>query len=186
MLPQSDDDRRALLALARQAIEESVVHQQIPELPQFSGILSERACAFVTVRRKGRLRGCVGRTDRTLALGELVAQCAISAAMRDPRFPPVAAHEVADLEIEISVLSRFELLVPGAIHPGRHGVYIVRGQQRGLLLPQVAAEHRWSSERLLAETCGKAGLAPDAWRDPETQIFGFTADVFSDTDFQQG
>jgi AmmeMemoRadiSam system protein A len=178
----SHDDRRALLALARQVIVETVVRERVPDLPSFSGELSEPGSAFVTVRREGILRGCLGRTDRTLPLGEAVAQSAISAVLRDPRFPPVAAAEVADLEIEISVLSEFSMVPPDAVDPHRHGVCVVRGQQRGLLLPQVAAERHWSAERLLAEACGKAGLAPDAWRDSGSKIFAFTAEVFSDAD----
>jgi AmmeMemoRadiSam system protein A len=183
MPPLSLDDRRALLALARQVIVETVGHRRVPDLPPFVGELSKPGSAFVTVRRHGRLRGCLGRTDRTLPLGEVVAQCAISAVLRDPRFPPVVAGELADLEVEISVLSEFLLVPPNAVVPARHGVSIVRGQHRGLLLPQVAAEHDWPAERLLAEACGKAGLAADAWRDSATQIFAFTAEVFSRADF---
>src|ERR1700722_19350823 len=105
MPPLCLDDRRALLALARQVIEETVARERVADLSPFTGQLSEPGSAFVTVRRAGRLRGCLGRTDRTLPLGEVVAQCAISAVLRDPRFPPVTADEVAALEIEISVLS---------------------------------------------------------------------------------
>jgi AmmeMemoRadiSam system protein A len=183
MPPLSRDDRHALLALARQVIVETVVHERVPDLRPFTGELCKPGSAFVTVRRDGRLRGCLGRTDRTLALGEVVAQCAISAVLRDPRFPPVVADEVADLEIEISLLSEFSLVSPDSIDPHRDGVYVVRGQQRGLLLPQVAAERHWSAERFLTEACGKAGLAPDAWRNSGTEIFVFTAEVFSEADF---
>jgi AmmeMemoRadiSam system protein A len=178
--PLSDDDRRALLARARQAIVEIVVHNRTVELPAPTGRLAAPAGAFVTLHYFSRLRGCIGRTDASLPLAETVVQCAISAALHDPRFPPVAQNEIAGLEIEISVLSEFAPILPHAIEPGRHGLLIIKGEHRGLLLPQVAVEHHWSAARLLAETCEKAGLDREAWRDPETKILAFTADVFSE------
>jgi AmmeMemoRadiSam system protein A len=176
----SDDDRRALLARARQAIVETVVHNRTLELPSPAGPLAVPAGAFVTLHCFSRLRGCIGRTDAGLPLAETVVQCAIGAALHDPRFPPVGRNEIPCLEIEISVLSEFAPVLPQAIEPGRHGLLIIKGDHRGLLLPQVAVEHHWSATRFLAETCEKAGLDRDSWRDPETKILGFTADVFSE------
>lgn len=118
--------------------------------------------------------------DATLSLAETVTQCAIGAALHDPRFPSLGVDDLPSLEIEISVLSESAPIAPDAIQPGRHGLLVMNGTRRGLLLPQVAVEHRWSGERFLAETCEKAGLHRDAWRDAETQILAFTADVFSD------
>ena len=92
----------------------------------------------------------------------------------------MSAEEVANLEIEISVLTAPERILPEAIVTGRHGLIVARGSFRGLLLPQVATERNWSAQRLLEETCIKAGLARDAWRDPATEVFGFTAEVFSE------
>ena len=185
MPPLSSDERRALLALARFAILETVVHERVPDLSGYEGPASRKGAAFVTVRCRGELRGCVGRTDWNLPLGEVVAQCAISAVARDPRFPPILPGEVREVEVELSLLSEFQPIALASIVPGRHGLYVVRGARRGLLLPQVAAEHGWSAERFLMETCEKAGLEPAAWRDEETQVFGFTAEVFCESDLRE-
>src|SRR5205807_9055806 len=116
--------------------------------------------------RGGQLRGCVGQVEASDPLGDAVARAAINAALHDSRFPAVEVDEVGSLEIEISVLSPPELIAPEAILLGRHGLLIVNGEHRGLLLPRVAAGRRWSSQRFLEETCAKAGLPRDAWRDP--------------------
>lgn len=178
----SDKDRRDLLTLARRAILEAVRHFGLPDLPPVSERLREPAAAFVTIYRRGRLRGCIGRTNSADALAETVTQCAISAALRDPRFKPLRSEELRELEIEISVLSELQPSKPEELEAGWHGVLITRGTSRGLLLPQLATERKWSVERFLDEACRKAELPPDAWRDPATTIFAFTADVFSDAD----
>jgi AmmeMemoRadiSam system protein A len=108
---------------------------------------------------------------------------AVSSALEDPRFEATRPEELSDLEIEISILSVFEAIAPADVRPGIHGLMIQRGSNRGLLLPQVAAEYNWNAERFLEETCSKAGLPRDAWRNSETRIFAFTAEVFSDRDF---
>jgi AmmeMemoRadiSam system protein A len=181
----SSEDRRALLRRARQSIVQAVRCQSIADLPAPAGRLAEPGSAFVTAHCSRRLRGCVGRTDRTLALAEVVAQCAIAAALRDTRFRPVNPDELDSMSVEISVLSELEPMAGDALAVGTHGVAVCSGDRRGLLLPQVAVERGWSIERFLEETCAKAGLAPGAWRDPETQILGFTAEVFSEMDFVQ-
>jgi AmmeMemoRadiSam system protein A len=122
----------------------------------------------------------VGQVGNPGALGDVVARVAISAAMHDPRFQPVRAEEVSLLQIEISVLTVPERIAPGAVIAGQHGLLVERRSSRGLLLPQVAEERKWSSQRLLEETCVKAGLPRDAWRDPATKIYGFTAEIFSE------
>ena len=99
--------------------------------------------------------------------------------MQDPRFAPVAAGEIAALEIEISVLSPLESIRPEDIRIGEHGLVVSRGKFRGVLLPQVAIEHGLSVERFLEETCRKAGMERNAWKLPGTQIQGFTAEIFS-------
>lgn len=150
------------------------------------GRLAEPQGAFVTLYLGRRLRGCVGRVDTSDPLIETVAQSAISAALHDPRFAAVSANEVFDLEIEISVLSLLQPISADAIEAGKHGVLVCHGDNRGVLLPQVAAERQWSSSRFLAETCRKAGLDPEAWRDPQAQLFGFTVEVFSESSFRAG
>jgi AmmeMemoRadiSam system protein A len=176
----SDEDRRALLALARRTILETLSSLSLPDLPAALGRLADPAGAFVTLRCNGRLRGCIGRTDPGQSLAETVAQCAITAALQDPRFGPLTMEEMAGLEIEISVISELRPASPEEIQRGIHGIVVNRGASRGLLLPQVALEHGWSTAQLLEAACRKAGLERGAWRDSESQLFTFTAEVFSD------
>jgi AmmeMemoRadiSam system protein A len=180
----SCDDGLALLGIARRAISSAVIENCLPDFPPFSAPLSVLRGAFVTLYRGGKLRGCVGQVENRGPLAEAVARAAIDSALHDPRFPPVRVEEVASLEIEISVLSHLEPVAPDAIVVGRHGLLVVRPPFRGLLLPQVAAERRWSGQRLLEETCAKAGLPRDAWRDPTTQVSAFTAEVFSELELR--
>ncbi|HEX9759981.1 MAG TPA: AmmeMemoRadiSam system protein A [Candidatus Acidoferrales bacterium] len=188
MSPLPNDARRALLELARQAIAQAVCHQRIMDAPHIPGwpqdaVLQECSGAFVTLHARGRLRGCIGQMDGTRSLSGTVITCAIGAALHDPRFTPVTPQELPALEIEISVLSAPVPVCAQDVEAGRHGVMVVRGSgqgaPRGVLLPQVAVEHGWTAQRLLEETCRKAGLPLDAWRDPQTQILAFTAEVFS-------
>jgi AmmeMemoRadiSam system protein A len=174
----SSDDWLTLVEIARRAISCAVIEKRVLDFPPFSAILSEPRGAFVTLHQSGNLRGCVGQVENPGPLADVVARSAINAALYDARFPPVAAEEIPSLEIEISVLSVLEPILPEAIVAGRHGLLVVRGTSKGLLLPQVATERRWSGQRLLEETCVKAGLARDEWRDPATQILGFTAEIF--------
>ena len=183
MSPLCSDDRRALLELARWAIVGAVCHDRIPELAAPTGALAEPSGAFVSLHFGGRLRGCVGQVRPTGSLAATVVQCSIGAARADPRFRPVEADEVAALEVEISVLSDLKPIHPDAIEVGRHGLVVTCGQHRGVLLPQVAVEHHWTRECFLKETCAKAGLEPDSWQDPASQLWAFTAEVFSEKDF---
>ena len=127
------------------------------------------------------LKGCIGSFEAQRSLWETVHEMATAAATRDPRFAPVGARDLGRLDVEISVLSPPRLLRdPADIEIGRHGLEIRRGGARGLLLPQVATDHRLDRETFLSETCRKAGLPPDAWRHPETEIRVFEADVFGE------
>lgn len=177
----ADTDRRALLGLARRAVVEAVSLQRIIENIPTEGIFVEKRGVFVTLHVQGRLRGCIGVVEAVDPLGEAVARCAISAALQDPRFSPVRSEEIPQIEIEISLLSQPERIQPQDIEIGRHGLLVAQGGCRGLLLPQVAIEHKLEREAFLEETCRKAGLPPAAWKDPQTEIFGFTCEVFSDT-----
>lgn len=182
MSPLPNDDRRALLQLARQAITAAASRGAAPSPPVLSA--DPGACgAFVSLHRGGRLRGCIGMIEAPGPLSATVARCAVSAAMEDPRFAPVVVSEVPGLEIEISVLSPLRPARPEEVEPGRHGLRICQGYRHGLLLPQVAARYHWSRERFLEETCQKAGLPPEAWREPDTSLEIFTAEVFSEADF---
>ena len=178
--PLSDEDQRGLLERARKAIVEVVCHDRFPDLPPAVGRLAEPGGAFVTLRCNAGLRGCIGRTDAVHALAETVVQCAITAASHDLRFKPLRAEDMAGLEIEISVISELRRAMPGEIKLGVHGIEVTRGDNRGLLLPQVAVEPRWSTAEFLRAACRKARLEEDAWCSPDTKLFAFTAEVFSD------
>ena len=144
-----------------------------------------RRGAFVTLeeRSDGALRGCIGRIAGDRPLGEVVRTVAVSAALEDPRFPPVEPEELPELRVEISVLgepSPWEPRDPEKLVIGRQGVLVRRGSALGVLLPQVATEHDLSPEAFLAAACRKAGLGEGAWREPGTQVFTFEADVFGE------
>jgi AmmeMemoRadiSam system protein A len=178
--PLDNGERRTLLEIARRAVilaVEKRARYRVDPVPP--GNLSDPAGVFVTLRRGKHLRGCIGRLMTNEPLAQAVADAAKASALEDPRFSPVRREELAALEIEISVLSAFEKIDSAGIEVGKHGLLIERGNQRGLLLPQVASEYRWTAERFLNETCVKAGLRPDCWREPDTEIRGFTAEVFS-------
>ncbi|MGD0907252.1 MAG: AmmeMemoRadiSam system protein A [Candidatus Acidiferrales bacterium] len=175
----SNDDWLALMEIARRAIATAIFDGCLPDLPAYSDTLSEPRGAFVTLYRSGRLRGCVGQVESPGPLAEVVARSAINAALHDPRFSPVTGEEVTTLDIELSVLSSLQPIATDAIIAGEHGLMVMRDRNKGLLLPKVAAERQWSAQRFLEETCVKAGLSRDAWREPGTQVLGFTAEVFS-------
>src|SRR5258705_2992549 len=186
MFRLSNDDCRALLDLARRAISTAVIEKRILDIPPYSAALAHPARAFVTLHRDSKLRGCVGQVESSGPLADTVASAAISAALHDSRFPEVQADELERLEIEISVLSVPEPILPEAIVIGLHGLLVVNGEKRGVLLPQVAGERKWSAQQFLEETCNKAGLPPDAWREGSTRILAFTAEVFSEAGLHSG
>jgi AmmeMemoRadiSam system protein A len=181
----SRDDRRALLGLARRALE-ARVRRQPPPRPDRGGALDAPASAFVTIHNRGELRGCLGRLDVRAPLAETIAELAASVADSDPRFDPVSLLELPDIDIEISVLTP-ERAIAGLeeIELGRHGVIVEQGTRRGLLLPQVAVEHQWDRETLVSHTCLKAALPRDAWQ-RGAQVFVFEAQVFGERDLAPG
>ncbi len=176
----SEADRRALLQLARNAVVQAVSHGGLPEQIPQDGVFAERRGAFVTLHVQRRLRGCIGVIEADQPLGDSIARCAASSALQDPRFPPLRTEDLAELQIEISLLSPLAPIPLEQVEIGRHGLLIARGTQRGLLLPQVAVEHHLNREQFFEETCRKAQLARDLWRKSGTQLFGFTCEVFSD------
>jgi AmmeMemoRadiSam system protein A len=178
----SNHDKIALLQIARQSLVETIVHGRRWQPEAAIGILAERRGAFVTLHLRGKLRGCVGQVETHQSLAETVARCAVSSAREDDRFDPVQRDEVSQLAIEISVLLLPKTITPEEIQIGMHGLIVECGPFRGLLLPQVATERRWTAEKFLAETCLKAGLPKESWKSAETKILGFTADVFSEND----
>ncbi|HUL15105.1 MAG TPA: AmmeMemoRadiSam system protein A [Terriglobales bacterium] len=177
---QVASDGQAMLDLARLAITEAVVHKSVPNHLPNEGVFSQHRGVFVTLCVKEKLRGCIGVVEGHGPLGENIVQSAVSAAMHDPRFAPVRADELSDLQIEISLLSPLVPMSAEEIRIGTHGLLIVCGQRRGLLLPQVATEHGLSREQFLDETCRKAGLPFGAWKDAAAAIFGFTCEIHSE------
>jgi AmmeMemoRadiSam system protein A len=182
-----DSDRRALLSIARQALVEAAEHRREAAIPIVPEALRPPAGAFVTLWKRKKLRGCIGQVEATEPLARVVAHCAYGAALEDPRFEPVAPAELPELEIEISVLSAPFRIAPlqatAQVKLGEHGLIISLGNYRGVLLPRVAVEQGWTAERLLDETSIKAGLSRDAWRDPNSRIEAFTAEVFGESGF---
>ena len=160
----SETDRAAFLQLARDAIVAHVTGAAAPAT-SVCPRADEPGAAFVTLHRHGELRGCIGHVEADEPLGRVIARGAVAAASADPRFPPVTAEELPDLEIELSILGAIEpVATPDDIDIGRHGLIVEQGWHRGLLLPQVAPEWGWDREAFLAQTCHKAGLPRDAWK----------------------
>ena len=164
MSPLSEADQQVLLRMARRALEEGVRGHRLPEVEEPSGVLREHRGAFVTLRKVRQLRGCIGVVEAFQPLYQTVLECAVAAALHDPRFHPVTLEELAELRAEISVLSALIEVSPGEVEVGRHGLLMSQGDRRGVLLPQVAVEWKWDRERFLEETCHKAGLPRNAWQ----------------------
>ena len=161
----SAEDKAQLLRLARSAVTEFVGHGVLIEDRTANPKFLEPRGVFVTLKKRGELRGCIGFIEAVAPLGQAVVRAAVYAATEDPRFPPVAADEVAGLEFEISVLTPpREVPGPELIRVGRHGLIVTRGGQKGVLLPQVPVENGWDRETFLEQGCLKAGLPPDAWK----------------------
>ncbi len=176
----NDKEKILLLYIARESIE-SALEGRSPRLPQeIPPKLREHLGAFVTLEKQGQLRGCIGTFHAEAPLYKVIFEMARAAAFNDPRFPPLRREELPEVEIEISVLSPMWRGQPEDVKVGVHGLYIVRGVHRGVLLPQVAVEYGWDRETFLDHTCLKAGLPPGCWQDPETEIYLFTAEIFSE------
>ena len=177
------DEKRTLLAAARSAIEAKFLKKHPPLGVVKSPSLIEKKGAFVTLTVEGNLRGCIGRVEPQTPLFETVSEMAVSAAFQDPRFPPLTLPELSRCVLEISVLSALKRLSDlRELEVGKQGLMVRRGFSSGLLLPQVAAHNRWSAEEFFGQGCLKAGIPIDAWRKPETELFTFTAEVFSEED----
>jgi AmmeMemoRadiSam system protein A len=167
-----------MLALARAAIRSALEERPLSQTASELSCFSLRQGLFVTLEVYGKLRGCIGVIEPRETLQESIIHCAQSAACRDPRFPPLRAEELSGLQIEISMLSELFPIALQQIQIGKHGLLVATENRRGLLLPQVATEHKLSREEFLEETCHKAGLPRDAWRAPHTKIYAFTCDIF--------
>jgi len=177
----SDREKLVLLDIARRALTLTATHgKYLDEFPT-DEVLSQPGGAFVTLHRGGRLRGCIGQfaTDRPLV--EIIAHCAAAVARDDPRFDAVQPEELVEIEIEISILSAAVEIEPEQIEIGRHGLIVSSGEKRGVLLPQVGLQFKWTPERFLQETCVKADLDRNAWKLPSTRVEAFTSETFSES-----
>jgi len=176
----SIEKRRDLLHLARESIAARLTGEPTPALTTKDPLLAEKRGAFVTLTRRGELRGCIGYPLPLKPLADAVVEMAAAAAFEDPRFEPVTAEEMDDIHIEISVLT---LPVPAEkpedVVVGRHGIIVSQGGRKGLLLPQVPVEYGWKRETFLSHGCLKAGLPPDAWK-KGARIEIFEAEVFGE------
>ncbi|MFA5270845.1 MAG: AmmeMemoRadiSam system protein B [Candidatus Omnitrophota bacterium] len=175
------DEKKELLSIARKTIENYLQQNKIPEFKVESEALNEKRGAFVTLKKNGELRGCIGRIVADTPLYMVVSNVAIDSAMNDPRFEPVRFNEFNDLEIEISVLTPFEKIKNfDEIEVGKHGLMIRHGFYSGILLPQVPLEYGWDKEAFLTHLCLKAGLPQDAYLDKNAAIYKFSAIVFNE------
>ncbi len=168
-----------LLRQVKDSIKARLDGSELPaDIPE-SKVLKEKRGGFVTLKKNGNLRGCIGYIEAYKPLYKTIREMALAAAFDDPRFPELDIAEWPELEIEISVLTPLrEIDDPEIIEVGRHGLLVQHGGSSGLLLPQVPAEYGWNREEFLAHTCQKAGLAPDCWRRSGCQLFIFSAEVF--------
>jgi len=178
----TEQEKSELLALARKSAEYAVQTNKPYDPPASkSETLNQEYGAFVTIKEGGMLRGCIGYTSPIKPLYSTVRDTAAYAALRDPRFRPVSAAELSQLEYEISVLSPLRRVTDiDQINVGRDGLFMKNGDGEGLLLPQVSAEQHWDRQTFLEQTCAKAGMKHDCWKDENTDIFSFTAVVFGE------
>ena len=179
--------KKRLLEIARQAITAYLETKKRLEINESDPLLNLSSGAFVTLHQGQELRGCIGNLTGSGPLYLTVRDMAVEAAFKDPRFNPLTAKELKDVELEISVLSPMQKVDSAdAIELGKHGVLVRRGYQTGVFLPQVAVETGWSKEEFLDNLCAhKAGLEPGAWKDKNTQLYIFTADVFSESELRE-
>ena len=176
----SREEKISLLQLARGAIGQRLGVGEPPSIEE-TATLQQHCGVFVTLHKNEKLRGCIGYLTATKPLIQVVTDAAQASAFQDTRFEPLQREEWDRIEIEISVLSP---LVPinnvEEIEVGKHGILMRQGYRSGLLLPQVATEYNWDLKTFLTNTCYKAGLLGNCWKDPATEIEIFTALVFNE------
>jgi AmmeMemoRadiSam system protein A len=178
------EDKQMLLSLARQTLRDYLGEGQLPRYDTDSPALLERRAAFVTLwnRDSGELRGCRGEAYPRVALIDSVVQMAVAAAIDDPRFPSVTVDEVADLRIDLNVLTPMKPIRPEDVVVGRHGLRIISGGATGLLLPEVPVRYGWDREEYLRWVCKKAGVPDDTWQAEGVQLFGFESEAWGEED----
>ncbi len=174
------EEEKEILKLARTALEMHVRERKAPDYKTSNPKLETKCGAFVTLHKDGELRGCIGYIEAFKPLYETIIEMAQAASTKDPRFPPVSPDELADIHLEISVLSPLAPLTDfSLIEIGRHGLVVRQGYYSGLLLPQVAVEWKMDPTAFLEHTCMKAGLHKNAYKDG-AEVSYFSAQVFSE------
>ena len=180
----TDDEKIFLLRLAKKAISDFLHENKAQQINYFSETLKTRSGVFVTLHIDHKLRGCIGYVQNYKPIQDAVADLAISSAFKDSRFSPLSLKELDKIEIEISVLTPLVKIKDiSEIEIGRDGLLIKQLPYEGLLLPQVASEYNWDIETFLEQTCYKAGLPQDAWKENDTEILKFSAIIFNESDF---
>ena len=175
----NEEEKRLLHQMVRAVVENGAKGKPVPEFKVESPTLKENRGAFVTIHKKGQLRGCIGYIEGRGPLHKTIEKMAEAAAFQDPRFSPVKEKELPELDYEISVLTPLKKITDvNEIEVGKHGIYIKKGWNSGLLLPQVATEYKWDRQTFLEHTCQKAGLPSSAWKEKNTEIYIFSADIF--------
>ncbi|HTX61131.1 MAG TPA: TIGR00296 family protein [Methanobacterium sp.] len=184
----TDSEGGFLIKLARRAIETYLKDKMILTVPEDTPeSLKDDMGVFVTLNSNGQLRGCIGYPEPIKPLVNAVIEVAISAAIQDPRFPPVSSQELDNIDVEVSVLTKPQIIkvnkpseYPEKIKVGVDGLIMESSFCRGLLLPQVAVEWQWNVEEFLSNTCMKAGLNSDCWLDPDIKVYKFQSQIFEE------
>ena len=175
----NQEEKKTLHHIVRTVVENKARGKAVPEFKIESPVLKENRGAFVTIHKRGQLRGCIGYIEGHGPLHKTIEDMAEAAAFRDPRFSPVSESELPELEFEVSVLTPLKKIKDvNEIQVGKHGIYLKKGWYSGLLLPQVATEYGWDRQTFLEHTCQKAGLPSNAWKEKDTEIYIFSADIF--------
>ena len=181
----TDEEGTLALAIARSALRRALEGDRM-EPGDLPPIFHEKRGVFVTLKKEGDLRGCIGVPYPILPLGEALVEAAICSGLSDPRFPPIRKEELNSLSLEVTILSPPKRLDcppqdrPDHVIVGKHGLIVKKRDMGGLLLPQVAEEYGWNSREFLSQTCQKAGLPTDCWQRPEAELYTFEGQIFHD------
>ena len=180
----NSEDRRILLSFARRSIKQLLTSETVPLPRDFTPALERKQGVFVTLSKKGELRGCIGHMVANLPICQVVGAMAIQAAVNDRRFHPVTISELPDIEIEISLLTPFKPIARAEdFVPGRDGIVLKKDGRSAVYLPQVAPEQGWNRQQTLDQLCRKVGLPKGSWK-KDAQLFTFQANVFSESDYK--
>ena len=181
----SSEEGATAVMFARAVLQEHIGGEAMPKI-SLPASFSEKRGVFVTLNRNGQLRGCIGYPNPVLPLSEAIYGAALSAALEDPRFPPVRAEELPEISIEVTVLTPPVLVSSPpdrraeAVTVGKHGLIIKGYGRSGLLLPQVPVEYHWDATTFLDQVCMKAGLPSRTWRRDDTELYTFEGQIFNE------